>query len=121
MWTAFCSPNTYEVARLVHRARLENDDVHGIEEAAVVVRDLAKIEGHVGTASAIVTLPVVAGEVPAEPEKVFALRIAFHHRARPHREAGADLYVLQRLAAGCQRFVEHIWLAQADAVIEPHA
>jgi hypothetical protein len=65
--------------------------------------------------------PVVSGEVPTEPEKVFALRIVFHHRPRPHREAGADLYVLQRLFARGERFIEHVGLAQPHSIIEPHA
>lgn len=110
-----------EVAILVHRACFENDDVHRVKEPAVVVRHLAEIERQIVATSGIVFPAVVTGKMPAEPEKVFAVRVVFHHRARPHRKAGADLYVLQFFFPGGKGFVEHVGLAQPHAVIEPHA
>ena len=52
----------------------------GVDEAAVVVRDLAEIERHVVAAPGIVLPAVVAGEVQAEPVEVLA--VADRPRAR---------------------------------------
>ncbi len=108
-------------AVLVHRAGLQNDDVHRIDEAAVVIRHLAQVERHVVAAPRIVFLAVVSREVPTKPEEVFALRIALHHCTRLHREAGTEFHILQGVPAGGERLVEDVGLAQPHAVIEPHA
>ena len=110
-----------EVAALVHRTGLENDDVHRINEAAVIVRQLAEVERQVVAPAGVVLLPVVAREMQAEPEEVFAGGIGLQHRTRLQRQAGADLYVLELVLAGGERRVEHVRLAQRHAVVEPHA
>ena len=58
-----------EIAVFVDRAGLEDDDVDRVDEAPIVVRDLAKIDRHVVAASGIVLLPVVAGEVQLNQKK----------------------------------------------------
>ena len=110
-----------EVAVLVHRAGLEDDDVDRGHEAPVVVGDLAEIDRDVVAAPLVVLLPVVAGEVQAERVDVVPVGIGVQHGARPHRQAVADLDVRQLADAGGQRPVEDIGLAQAGAVVEPHA
>ena len=110
-----------EEAVLVHRRGLEHQDVDRVDEAAVPVRHLAEIHRDVVAAPGIVVLAVVAGEVPAEPLEVRAVRIAFQHLARPHAEAGADLHALELVLARRQRLVEAIRLHQAEAPIQPHA
>ena len=110
-----------EEAILVHAAGLEDDDVHGINEAAIVVGYLAEIQRHVVAAPGIVLAAVVAGEMQAEPEEVVAFRISFQHGAWPHREAGADLNVGKLHRTGGKSRVKDIWLAERRAVVEPHA
>jgi hypothetical protein len=58
-----------EIAILVHRARFENDDVDGVNETAVIVRNFAEVQGHVIAAAGIVFFAVVAGKVPAKQKK----------------------------------------------------
>ena len=110
-----------EVAVLVHRAGLEDDDVGGRHEAPVVVGDLAEIDRDVVAASLVVLLPVVAGEMQAERVDVLALGIGVQHGARPHGQAVADLDVRELADAGGERAVEQVGLAQAGAVVQPHA
>jgi hypothetical protein len=110
-----------EIAVLVHRRSLQDQDVGRVDEAAVPVRDLAEIHRNVVAASGIVLLAVVAGEMPVEPLEVRAVGIAFQHLARAHAEAGADLDALDLVLARRQRRVELVGLAQAEAPIQPHA
>ena len=90
-----------EVAVLVHRTGLEDDDVRRGHEPPVVVGDLAEIDGDVVAAPLVVFLPVVAGEVQAERMDVIALGVGVQHGTRPHRQAVADLDV--RELRGCGR------------------
>jgi hypothetical protein len=73
-----------EVAVLVHRAGLEDDDVRGRHEAPVVVGDLAEIHRDVVAAPFVVLLPVVAREVQAEGVDVIGVP-----GRRPARRAAA--------------------------------
>ena len=101
-----------EAAVLVDRARLQDDDVDRGDEAPVVVRDLTEIDRDVAAAPRVVHLPVVGGEVQAEPMDARAVGIRIQHGPRPHRQAVADLDVRQVVDAGGQRPVEDIGLAQ---------
>ena len=110
-----------EQAVLVDRAGLDHDDVDRIDEAAVVVGHLAEIERDVVAQARVVLGPLVAAEVPAERLEVLARGIGLQNGARPDGEAGADLDVVQLVRARGQGDVEHVRLADADAVVEPHA
>src|SRR5271154_5081184 len=61
-----------EVAILVHRACLENDDVNWRKKAAVVVRHFTEVEGHIVAESGIVIPAVTTRKVPTKPEKALA-------------------------------------------------
>ena len=93
----------------------------GRHEAPVVVGNLAEIDRDVVAASLVVLLPVVAGEMQAERVDVVAVGIRVQHGARPHGETVADLDVGELADAGGERLVEQIGLAQAGAVVQPHA
>ena len=97
-----------EVAVLVHRTGLEDDDVGGRHEAPVVVGDLAEIDRDVVAASLVVLLPVVAGEMQAERVDVLARPGSASSTARGRmRQAVADLDVRDLADAGGERAVEH--------------
>jgi hypothetical protein len=110
-----------ELAVLIHGARLDDDDVRGGHEAPVIVGDLAKIDRDVVATSLVVLLPVVAGEMQAEYVDVFAAGIRVQHGTGPHGQTVADLDVRELADAGAQCPVEEIGLAQASAVVQPHA
>ena len=110
-----------EVAVLIHRTGLDDDDVRGSHEAPVVVGDLAKIDRNVVATPLVVLLPVVAGEMQAEYVDVFAVGIRVQHGARLHGQTVADLDVRELADAGAERAVEQIGLAQASTVVQPHA
>src|SRR5215470_8353082 len=59
--------------------------------------------------------------MPTEQVEMLAFRIVVDHSARTHREAGADLDVLQLVLARSQRLIENIGLAVGRAVVQPHA
>ena len=106
-----------EIPVLVNRTCLEDDDVHRVDEAPIVVRDLAEIDRKIVAAPGIVLLPVVAGIVQAERIHVTPVRIGFEHGTRAHRQAAANLDVGQLMNAGSK----DIRLTEACAVVEPHA
>ena len=110
-----------EVPALVERAGLEDDDVDRRDEATVVVRDLAEIDRQVAAAAHVVLFPVAAGEVQAHRMHVTALGIRLVDGAWAHRQAVADLDVRELVDAGAECPVERVGLADAGAVVEPHA
>ena len=109
-----------EIAILVHRAGLEDDDVHGIDEAAVIIRHLAQVERDVVAAAGVVLAAVVAGKMPAEhgkcspsgsasitargcivrQERIFTFAVLFARASAPSKTSG--------------------WQS-ASAVVQPHA
>lgn len=48
-------------------------------------------------------------------------RVGLEHRARPHRQAGADLHVPELLDPRRERRVESVGLADARSVLDPVA
>ena len=84
-----------EVAVVVHRTGLDAGDVDALDEAAIVVGRLAEVHRDVVAAAGVVPLPIETGEVPAEPQEVFAGRIALDDRARPQGQRSADLHAVQ--------------------------
>ena len=110
-----------EVSAVVHRAGFEDGDVHRIEKAPVIIRHLSQIQRHIVATARVVFPAVVAGKMPAEHVEMLAFRIVFDHSAGPHRQAGADLDVLQFVFACSQRLIENIGLAMRHAIVQPHA
>jgi hypothetical protein len=110
-----------EVAVLVDRAGLEDDDVDGRDEAAVVVRDLAEVHRQVAAAAGVVLFPVAAGEVQAHRVHVTAVGVRLMDCRRTHRQAVADLEVRDLVDPRRERPIEHVGLADAGAEVEPHA
>ena len=110
-----------EVPAVVHRAGLEDDDIHGVKKTTVIIRHFPKIQRNVVAAAGVVFPAVVAGEMPAEHVEMLAFRIAFDHRAGAHRQARADLDIAQFAFSRSQRSIENIGLAMASSVIQPHA
>src|SRR5215468_7568993 len=64
-----------EIAVLIDRTGLENDDVHRIHEAPVVIRNLTKVHRDVVAAAAIVLPSVVGRVVEAEGVDMTAVGI----------------------------------------------
>src|SRR5947208_7722164 len=64
-----------EVAAIVHGAGFEDGNVHGIEKAAVIIRDLPEVKWRIVAAANVVLLPVIAGKMPTEHVEVLALGI----------------------------------------------
>ena len=110
-----------EVPAVVHRASLKDDDIHGIEKAPVIIRHLSQIQRHVVATAGVVLSAVVGRKMPAEHVEMLAFRIFFDHRAWTHRQAGANLDVLQFVFSRSQRLIENIGLAKRRAVVQPHA
>ena len=110
-----------EVPAVVHGASLEDDDIHGIEKAPVIIRHFSQIEWHVVAAAGVVLFAVVARKMPAEHVEVLAVGIFFNHSARTHRQTGADFDVLEFVLARGQRLVENVGLTVRHAVVQPHA
>lgn len=52
---------------------------------------------------------------------VVTVGVGLEHRARAHGQTLADLDVRELTDAGRQRPVEHVGLAQAAAVVQPHS
>ena len=102
-----------EMAGLVQGPGLDDDDVHRVDEAPVVVRHFAQIERDVVAEARVVLGPVVAAEMPVEAGvEAPPFRIRFKERPRLHREAEADADVAQFARPRRQRRVEHVRLAQ---------
>ncbi len=116
-----CGKAEVETAVCIHRCRLQDQDVTGINEAAIPVRHLAEVHRHVIAATGVVLLAVIAGEVPAEPVEGLAIGVAFQHGTRAHAQAGPDVDAAQLALAGRQCLIEAIRLAQAETPIQPHA
>jgi hypothetical protein len=110
-----------EEAALVLRAGLDHGNLRRFDKAPVVIRELTKVAGNIGREAAVALRAVIAGVVPAEPMKVVAARIDLQHGARPHRDASAELDVLELVNSLRERRVEHIRLADAAAVLDPVA
>jgi hypothetical protein len=53
--------------------------------------------------------------------EVLTARVGLEHGARPHRQARAELHVLELLDPPSERGVEHVRLADARAVLDPVA
>lgn len=110
-----------EEAVLVLRAGLENGDLRRVDEAPVVVRDLTQVARDVVREAPVALCAVIAGVVPVEPVEVVTARIGLEHGARPQRQAGADLHVLDLVHPLRERGVEHIRLTEARSVLDPVA
>lgn len=64
-----------EKAVVIDRTGFEHDDVGRLDEATIVIGNLAKIARNIMAKSGVSLLTVVAAEVPAEPGEVLALGI----------------------------------------------
>jgi hypothetical protein len=53
--------------------------------------------------------------------EVLTTWVGLEHGARPHRQARADLHVLELLDPSRERGAEHVRLADARAVLDPVA
>ena len=66
----------------------------GVVETAVIVWNFTQIDRNIVANAGIMLGPVIAAEMPAKPEKMFAFRVSLQHGARTHCNAGADLDLL---------------------------
>ena len=114
-------PAEVEEALRVHRARLDADHIDRIDEAPVVAGRLAEVHRDVVAAAVVVLGPVVAGEVPVEPQEVLPGRVGLQDRAGREREACPDAYPTQLVLAAGQRPIEQVRLAQPEPVVDPVA
>ena len=105
----------------VHRAGFDGRDVDGLEEAPIVVGDLAEVERDGMADSGVVLGAVVAAEEPAHGAEMLAPGIGLQKGAGLEGEAGADLDIAEFAGARGEGPIEDVGLAKTEAVVEPHA
>ena len=74
---------------------LEDEDVRGVDKAAVIIGDFSQIAGNIVAKTRVVFLSVVAAEMPVVPLKVLALWVDLEHCARTCAKACADFHIPQ--------------------------
>jgi hypothetical protein len=71
-----------EVAVFIHRASLEHDDVDGIDEAAIIVRHLTKVERNIIAEAGVMLGAVITAKMPVERMEMLTLGIGLQKGAR---------------------------------------
>ena len=108
-----------EVAFGVHGAGLQDHDVDRIDEAPVIVGDLAQVHRQVVGDTDIVLPAVVSGEMKVDPAEMLAVGIRLQHRTRSDGEAGPNLHAAQLVLARGECSIECVGLAEGEGVVDP--
>ena len=110
-----------EIALCIHRRRAQHGDVRARDEAAIVVRDFAKMTGQVIDQPLVMLAPVIARKMPVVAGEMCPFRVLFQKGARLHAEAIANTYIAERVFACGKGTIKNIRLVEAGAEIEPIA
>ena len=89
-----------KVPLLVNGTGLHDHEVHGLDEAPVVIRDFAEVARDVILKTAVALLAVVAAEMPVVKGGVSPIRIGLEHRPRPHAQTPAYVHVMEIADSG---------------------
>ena len=88
-----------EEAAVIHRRGLDAHDAHGFDETPVVVGHLAEVHRDVGGAAPVACAAIVSGEMPAQPQKAFAIGVGLDDGALAEGQARANFHAAQFAAA----------------------